>query len=164
MNLHDRNQINRPDLTKATDKLNRLAWLMDSSFRIPGTNIRIGWDGLIGFIPGIGDALGALISSHILTQAAHMGAPKSVLLKMGFNIATDAILGIIPVVGDISDFVWKANQRNVELLKDYLEQPEKTVTHSRFFIGILGVLIFGVLLFFGMIAFLLMRWLWLSVQ
>lgn len=164
MNLYDRDRINRPEVSKATDKLSRLAWLMDSSFRIPGTQLRIGWDGLIGFIPGIGDALGALISSHILTQAAHMGAPKSVLLKMGFNIAADALLGIIPVVGDVSDFVWKANQRNVELLKDYLEQPERTVAHSRFFIGMLGVLVFGVLLFFGMIAFLLMRWLWLSVQ
>ncbi len=164
MYRHDKNQINQADVAKATDKLSRLAWLMDSSFGIPGTNLRIGWDGIIGFIPGIGDAIGALISSHILTQAAHMGAPKSVLLKMGFNIATDALLGIIPVVGDVSDFVWKANQRNVELLKDYLEQPERTVTHSRLFIGTLGVLIFGVLLFFGMIAFLLMRWLWLSVQ
>ncbi|HLP81143.1 MAG TPA: DUF4112 domain-containing protein [Nitrosomonas sp.] len=164
MNRHDKNQINQAEVAKATDKLSRLAWLMDSSFGIPGTNLRIGWDGIIGFIPGIGDAIGALISSHILTQAAHMGAPKSVLLKMGFNIATDALLGIIPVVGDVSDFVWKANQRNVELLKDYLEQPERTVTHSRLFIGTLGVLIFGVLLFFGMIAFLLMRWLWLSVQ
>ena len=164
MYRHDKNQINQADVAKATDKLSRLAWLMDSSFGIPGTNLRISWDGIIGFIPGIGDAIGALISSHILTQAAQMGAPKSVLLKMGFNIATDALLGIIPVVGDVSDFVWKANQRNVELLKDYLEQPERTVTHSRLFIGTLGVLIFGVLLFFGMIAFLLMRWLWLSVQ
>jgi len=156
--------MNKVQLAQTKDKLSRLAWLMDSSFQIPGTQIRFGLDGLIGLIPGIGDALGAIISSHILTQAAHMGAPKSVLLKMAFNIGLDAILGIIPVVGDISDFVWKANQRNVQLLNDYLEQPEITVTHSRFFVGILGLLAFGVVVLIGMLGFLLMRWLWLSVQ
>lgn len=156
--------MNRVQLEQTKDKLSRLAWLMDSSFRIPGTQIRFGLDGVIGLIPGIGDALGAIISSHILTQAAHMGAPKSILLKMAFNIGLDAILGILPVLGDVSDFVWKANQRNVKLLNDYLEQPERTVTHSRFFVGILGFLAFSVVVFIGMLGFLLMRWLWLSVQ
>lgn len=106
-------------------------------FSHSGTQIRFGLDGLIGLIPGIGDAAGAVISSHILTQAAQMGVPKSILLKMAFNIGLDAILGIIPVLGDVSDFMWKANQRNVQLLNDYLEQPEKTVTHSRLFVGLL---------------------------
>ena len=94
------------------NKLNRLAWLMDNSFRIPGTQLRFGIDGLIGLFPGLGDALGALISSHIISQAAQMGVPKSVLLKMAFNVAIDALLGIFPVIGDMSDFIWKANYRN----------------------------------------------------
>ena len=156
--------MNKLQIAQAKDKLNRLAWLMDNSFRIPGTQMRFGFDGLIGLIPGIGDALGAIISSHILTQAAHMGVPKSLLLKMVFNIGLDAILGIIPVVGDVSDFVWKANQRNVKLLSDYIEEPEKTVTHSRFFVGFLGLLAIGVVVLIGAFGFLLMRWLWLSVQ
>jgi len=146
------------------DKLNRLAWLMDSYFRIPGTQIRFGLDGLIGLIPGFGDALGAVISSHILTQAAQMGVPKSILLKMAFNIGFDAILGIVPVIGDVSDIVWKANQRNVQLLNDYLNQPEETVIHSRLFVGILGLLVFGLVAFIGLLGFLVIRWLWLSVQ
>ena len=156
--------MNRLQIEQSKEKLNRLAWLMDNSFRIPGTQIRFGLDGLIGLIPGVGDALGAIISSHILTQAAHMGAPKSLLLKMAFNIGLDAILGVIPVLGDVSDFIWKANQRNVKLLSDYIEQPERTVTHSRFFVGILGLLAFGLVALVGMFGFLLMRWLWLSVQ
>ncbi len=156
--------MNRLQIEQSKEKLNRLAWLMDNSFRIPGTQIRFGLDGLIGLIPGIGDALGAIISSHILTQAAHMGVPKSLLLKMVFNIGLDAILGVIPVLGDVSDFIWKANQRNVELLSDYIEQPERTVTHSRFFIGILSLLAFGLVASIGMFGFLLMRWLWLSVH
>lgn len=156
--------MNRLQIEQSKEKLNRLAWLMDNSFRIPGTQIHFGLDGLIGLIPGVGDALGAIISSHILTQAAHMGAPKSLLLKMAFNIGLDAILGVIPVLGDVSDFIWKANQRNVELLSDYIEQPERTVTHSRFFVGILSLLAFGLVALVGMFGFLLMRWLWLSVQ
>ncbi len=156
--------MHRTEIEQSKEKLNRLAWLLDSTFRVPGTQFRFGLDGLIGMIPGIGDAAGAIISSHILTQAAQMGAPKSLLVKMGVNIALDAILGIVPVIGDISDFVWKANKRNVELLNDYLEQPQKTVTHSRFFVGILGFLAFGIVVFIGMLSFLLLRWLWLSVQ
>lgn len=156
--------MNRTQLQQSKDKLNRLAWLLDNSFRIPGTQMRFGLDGLIGLIPGIGDAAGAVISSHILTQAAQMGAPKSLLMKMGFNIALDALLGLIPFIGDISDFVFKANQQNVKLLNDYLEQPQKTVTHSRVFVGILGLLVFGAVVLIGIFGFLLMRWLWLSVQ
>ena len=156
--------MNKVEIEQSKDKLNRLAWLLDNTFRIPGTQIRFGLDGLIGLIPGIGDAAGAVISSHILTQAAQMGVPKSILLKMAFNIGLDAILGIIPVLGDVSDFMWKANQRNVELLNDYLDQPERTVTHSRFFVGILGLVVLGGVVFISMLGFLLMRWLWLSVE
>jgi hypothetical protein len=155
--------MNKVQIEQSKDKLNRLAWLLDNTFRIPGTQIRFGLDGLIGLIPGIGDAAGAVISSHILTQAAQMGVPKSILLKMAFNIGFDAILGIVPVLGDISDFMWKANLRNVQLLNDYLEQPEKTVTHSRLFVGLLGFVAFCGVVFIGMLGFLLIRWLWLSV-
>ncbi|GJL76009.1 DUF4112 domain-containing protein [Nitrosomonas sp.] len=156
--------MHKTQIEQSKEKLNRLAWLLDSTFRIPGTQFRFGLDGLIGMIPGIGDAAGAIISSHILTQAAQMGAPKSLLVKMGFNIGLDAILGLIPVIGDISDFVWKANQRNVKLLNDYLEQPDQTVRHSRFFVGALGFLVIGVMILIGTLSFLLMRWLWFSVQ
>ncbi len=156
--------MNKTQLDQSKEKFNRLAWLMDNSFRIPGTQIRFGLDGLIGLIPGLGDAIGALISTHILTQAAQLGIPKSILLKMGFNIGFDALLGIIPVFGDLSDFVWKANQRNVELINDYFEQPERTVIHSRFFVAAIAFLSFGVIAMITLFGVLLMRWLWLSVQ
>ena len=158
--------INRINTESAysKDKLNRLAWLLDNSIRIPGTQIRFGLDGLIGLIPGIGDAAGAIISSHILTQAAQLGAPKSLLLKMGFNIGFDAVLGLIPGVGDVADFVWKANYRNVQLLNEYLENPRKTVIHSRLFISLIGLLVFSGVIMIGVLGFLLIRWLWLSVQ
>ncbi len=156
--------MHKTQIEESKDKLNRLARLLDSTFRIPGTQFRFGLDGLVGMIPGIGDAVGAIISSHILTQAAQMGAPKSLLIKMAFNIGIDAILGLVPVVGDIFDFVWKANLRNVQLLNDYLEQPQKTITHSRLFVGVLGFFVFGTIILVGALSFLLMRWLWFSVQ
>ena len=156
--------MDKRQIEQSKNKLNRLAWLMDNSFRVPGTQMRFGVDGLIGLIPGIGDAIGALISSHIMSEAAQLGVPKSILLKMAFNVGLDALLGIIPVVGDVSDFVWKANQRNVKLLSDYLEQPEKTVTYSRFFVGMIGVLVIDVVVLIGAFGFLVMRWLWFSVQ
>lgn len=156
--------MDKRQIEQSKNKLNRLAWLMDNSFRVPGTQMRFGVDGLIGLIPGIGDAIGALISSHIMSEAAQLGVPKSILLKMAFNVGLDALLGIIPVVGDVSDFVWKANQRNVKLLSDYLEQPEKAVTYSRFFVGMIGVLVIGVVVLIGAFGFLVMRWLWFSVQ
>lgn len=145
-------------------KLGRLAWFLDSSIPIPGTQVRFGLDGLIGLIPGIGDTAGAIVSSYILAEAAQMGAPKSVLFKMAFNIALDAILGTVPILGDFLDFVWKANQRNVLLLNEFLDQPQKTVVHSRMFVGILGFLVFGVVILTGILGYLLMRWLWLSVN
>ncbi|GJL73796.1 MAG: hypothetical protein NMNS01_29950 [Nitrosomonas sp.] len=157
------NRINT-ETAHSKDKLNRLAWLLDNSIRVPGTQIRFGLDGLIGLVPGIGDAAGAIISSHILTQAAQLGAPKSLLMKMGFNIGFDAILGLIPGVGDMADFVWKANYRNVQLLNEYLENPRKTVIHSRLFISLMGLLVFSGVIMIGVLGFLLMRWLWLSVQ
>ncbi|SEQ96929.1 protein of unknown function [Nitrosomonas sp. Nm51] len=148
----------------STEKLNRLAWLLDNSIRIPGTDIRFGLDGLIGLIPGLGDAIGAIISTHILTQAAQLGAPKSLLIRMGFNIGLDTLLGIIPVIGDLADFAFKANYRNVQLLNAYLGKPGKTALHSQLFIGAIAFLVLGTVLLIGFFGFLLMRWLWLSVQ
>jgi Domain of unknown function (DUF4112) len=156
--------MSRMDIEHSREKLNRLAWLLDNSIRIPGTQIRFGLDGLIGLVPGIGDAAGAIVSSHILTQAAQLGAPKSLLVKMGVNIGIDAILGIIPGVGDLSDFVWKANHRNVLLLNEYLDKPRETAIHSRIFVGFIGFMVFSVVVMVGLLSFLLLRWLWLSVQ
>lgn len=156
--------MNRRQTEEVRSKLSRLAWLMDSSIRIPGTQMRFGLDGLIGLIPGVGDIVGAIISSHIISQAAQVGAPKSILMKMAFNVGLDALLGVIPVIGDLSDFIWKANQKNITLLNNYLIDPQKTTAHSRFFVVTLGFLVVSVVLIIGGFSFLLMRWLWYSVQ
>jgi hypothetical protein len=141
-------------------RLERFARLLDSAFRVPGTDFRIGLDGLAGLFTGVGDTAGALAASYIIAAAARLGAPRPVLLKMALNVAFDAVLGTIPLVGDIFDFTWKANQRNVRLLEDYLHEPRKTVAVSGLFVAGLCILL---LAFIGLIAalwFLLLRWLW----
>ena len=97
-----------------------LSRLLDEQFRIPGTTYRVGLDGLLGLIPGVGDAAGALLSAYILYEAIQLGAPKTVLLRMVVNIGIDTVVGAIPVAGDIFDVAWKANKKNAALLHAYL--------------------------------------------
>lgn len=142
-----------------TDRLNKFAWLLDSSIQVPGTRFRVGIDSLIGLIPGFGDAVGALLSSYILAEAARLGVPKATLIRMGLNVALETIVGMIPIAGDIFDMAWKANQRNVRLLGAHLDNPRKTTTTSRllvfFLVAALIALIVG-LVIFGIIV---VRWL-----
>jgi Domain of unknown function (DUF4112) len=97
-----------------------LSRLLDEQFRIPGTTYRVGLDGLLGFIPGIGDAAGALLSTYILYEAIRLGTPKALLFRMIANIGIDTVGGAIPIVGDIFDMAWKANKKNAALLHAYL--------------------------------------------
>lgn len=104
----------------ATSKrLARLAWMLDSSIRLPG-GFRVGLDGIIGLIPGVGDLIGAGLSSYIVVEAARLKVPFRVLARMGLNVLIELVVGIVPIFGDIFDFAFKANLRNVRLLNEYL--------------------------------------------
>jgi len=142
---------------KSRKRLERLAWYLDSSIKIPGLDARFGLDGLLGLIPGVGDTIGALVSSVVISDAARMGAPKVLLLKMALNVALDALVGTVPVLGDLFDFVWKANQRNVQLLNRYLDRPRETVVASRLYVwGLVAVLV-GLVFSVGLLGFVLLR-------
>ncbi|NDY70612.1 DUF4112 domain-containing protein [Desulfobacter hydrogenophilus] len=149
--------MQKTDKEKSRKKLERLAHYLDSLIKVPGFNARFGLDGLIGLIPGFGDTIGALISSVVISEAARLGAPKVLLLKMALNIALDALAGTVPVLGDLFDFVWKANQRNVHLLDSYLANPRETVVTSRLFVWGLGAVLIGLVIFVGMLGFFLVR-------
>lgn len=109
------------DSGRVLERLERLAWLLDSSIRVPLTRLRVGVDGLIGLVPIVGDLASAGLSLYLIAEARRFGLPKRVLFHMSANMVIDAALGAIPVVGDLFDFGFKANRRNVELLRRFLE-------------------------------------------
>ena len=104
--------------------------LMESVIRIPGTSIRIGLDPLLGLVPGLGDAAGAALAGYLVVMAARLGAPAAVVARMIGNVALDTAAGSLPVLGDLFDFAWKSNSKNLALLERYLEQPERTTRSS----------------------------------
>lgn len=111
-------------------RLRRLEYLvsaLDDAIVIPGTEIRIGLDPIIGLIPGIGDGLGLLCSSVLLIQAAKLGAPKRTLWRLLGNVGVDAIVGLVPVLGDLLDFGYKANRRNLDILNALPEESWRDV-------------------------------------
>ena len=128
----------------------RVARLLDDLIRIPGTNVGIGLDPIIGLIPGVGDMIGGLMSSYILMVAAQEGVPAAVLTRMLGNIALDSVLGVVPVLGDLFDVGMKSNRRNVDLLERYLATPSTTKAASR---GIVALIVLAaILLVVGVIA------------
>jgi hypothetical protein len=110
---------------------------------MPGTNIGIGLDPLIGLIPGVGDIIGGAMSSYILLVAVQEGAPTSVLIRMLGNIALDSMVGVVPVLGDLFDVGVKSNRRNVDLLERYLGAPRQTKAASR---GVVALILLALLL------------------
>lgn len=112
-------------------RLEKLTHVMEHSIRVPGTRWRFGLDGLLGLIPGVGDLFGAILSSWIIVVAVRTGAPASVTLSMTANVFIDTLMGAIPILGDIFDFAWKANTKNMALLEDHLRHPAAARRKSR---------------------------------
>jgi hypothetical protein len=106
--------------------LERVAWLMDRAVTIPGTNVSFGLDALLGLFPGLGDvATGIVQIGLVLVALQHYRVPKAVAARMVANVLLDTGLGSIPLVGDIFDVFFKANTRNLQLLKQVKEHQEK---------------------------------------
>jgi hypothetical protein len=113
------------------EHLRTVSRLLDSAFSIPGTRYRFGLDALIGLVPGLGDAVGAIFSGYLILQASRVGAPRSVLARMIANVAIDTVVGWVPVLGDLFDVGWKANTRNLAILEQHLQQPVAARAGSR---------------------------------
>jgi hypothetical protein len=135
-----------------------LARLLDDAIPIPGTRWRIGIDPLLGLLPGVGDFVGALLSSWLIVVAARMGAPKAIVARMGLNVAVETIVGIVPGLGDLFDAAWKANRRNLALLEAWQARPVATERASlaRVAAIVLGVLALAVAVVYG--AWRLLAW------
>ncbi|WP_299374662.1 DUF4112 domain-containing protein [uncultured Tateyamaria sp.] len=106
------------------ERLDRIALTMDRAIRVPLVGVRIGWDSILGLIPGIGDALTLGPAGYIVVEAHRMGTPALLKARMLGNIGIDALIGAIPLIGDLFDIGWKANTRNVALLRKHFEVPE----------------------------------------
>jgi uncharacterized protein DUF4112 len=101
-------------------RLEKLAKLLDSALPIPATRFRIGLDGLLGFIPGIGDATGAAMSAYLIFEVARLGLPVTTQLRMAGNVVIETVIGAVPIVGDVFDIAWKANLKNLALVRGHV--------------------------------------------
>jgi hypothetical protein len=99
------------------DRLRQWSWLLDQAFRVPGTNLRFGWDVVVGLIPGLGDLSSPLFGLLIVVQAYRLRVPRLVQARMVINGMVDGLLGVVPGLGNVADVFWKANTWNMRLLE-----------------------------------------------
>lgn len=103
-------------------RIDWLARLLDTRFAVPFTKFRFGADSLIGLAPGLGDAVTTALSLYIVYEAHKLGAPKHLIARMLGNVAIDGLIGAVPVAGDVFDVIWRANRRNVRILREHLDR------------------------------------------
>ena len=122
--------------------LRKWSVLLDSAFRVPGTNLSFGLDPILGLIPGIGDLTTPLFAALLLLHGVRMRIPRLIQLRMLINAVIDLLIGFVPVVGDFFDFGWKANVRNLALLERYAHPGSKPTRADWIFVfSIVGVLV-----------------------
>jgi hypothetical protein len=137
------------------ENLDLLSRVLDTWFRIPGTNIRFGLDGIVGFIPGIGDFLAGAASCIIVLAAFFRGVPLVTIARMVANLAIEVGVGLVPLLGNVFDIAWRANRRNYRLLERSLAAPHRNTWKDWLFLLLLG----AALLALAMLPFLLLLWL-----
>jgi len=130
--------MNPSSLRERIHRLRSLARLFDDAIPLPG-GFRVGLDPIVGLIPVVGDAIGAIVAIIIVSEAANIGVPRSVVWRMVGNVLIDGLLGSIPFLGDIFDFAFKANSRNIDLLERYYFDPVGTSRSSRTFLVLAAV-------------------------
>ena len=137
------------------ENLDLLSRALDTWFRVPGTQIRFGLDGIVGFIPGFGDVVGGLASCIIVLAAYFRGAPLVTIARMVTNVGVEVVVGMVPVLGNLFDIGWRANRRNYHLLERTLLTGKRDTWRDWLFMGLLGL---G-LMVLALIPFVLLTWL-----
>jgi hypothetical protein len=116
--------------------------LLDSAFRVPGTNFRFGWDPILGLVPWAGDLLTAFMSCALVLQAHRMRVPRVVQLRMLLNVLIDIVVGVVPVFGDVADVFWKSNAKNLALLERHAGQAQPATRGDWIFVGgVMGAIV-----------------------
>lgn len=137
------------------ENLDILSRVLDTWFHVPGTNIRFGLDGIIGFVPGIGDLLGGLASCIIVLAAFFRGVPLVTVARMVANLAVEVVVGLVPLLGNLFDIGWRANRRNYHLLERSLQAPHRDTWRDWIYMALLG----AGLVTLAMLPFFLLLWL-----
>lgn len=123
------------------EQLRQWSYLLDQAFRVPGTNFRFGWDPIISLIPGLGDLSSPVFAGFVLVQAYRMRVPRVVQARMLINALVDALIGLVPVLGNLADSVWKANTWNMQLLERHARPATRHTRGDLLFVwGVLGLL------------------------
>ena len=139
--------------------LDLYAHLLDDWFRIPGTSVRLGLDGLIGLVPGLGDVIAGIASSVLIFAAWIRGVPYVTLVRMTVNLAIGVLIGAIPFFGDIFDIAWKPDRRNYRLIVRHLSQPYRHTGGDWAFLLLLAAAILLILATPVIVLLILLWWL-----
>lgn len=155
----------RTDVPPGMEGLDKLAWLMDRAFKVPGTPIRVGLDAILGLLPVGGDVLTGIIQAGIvLVAVTHYKVPKAIAARMAANVLLDIAVGSIPLVGDAFDVAFKANTRNLQLLtqvqRQRVQHQAVGTASSIWYIAAIAAVMFGALalVVVGFVA--VIAWLW----
>lgn len=136
--------------------LRKFAFYMDQAFPIPGTNIRVGFDAVLGLIPGIGDVVGAVLSTWIIAGALRHRVPARIIARMVLNVGVDLLFGAVPVAGDVFDFMFEENMKNMRLLEQHRDRrrPPRSTAQIAVVLGaIIALLVaFSLTLLAGVVA------------
>lgn len=146
-----------PEAARRLARLRRIAWLMDRS--IPIGRFRIGLDPLLGLVPGIGDWLGATVSTWVIYEAIRLGVPTPVLARMGLNVLIEAVFGAVPVLGDIFDATWQANMRNLRLVERHYD-PTRRPRSLRWILAAFALLVAAFLIGVAILVLIVVRLVW----
>jgi hypothetical protein len=146
--------ISSPSRPATFDADERLRWvehvarLMDSQFRLPGTRFRFGLDPLLGLLPVVGDLSSTIVSVALLLTMMRHGASGAVVVRMGLNILIDTVVGAIPLIGNVFDFAYKSNERNVALLRRHYAEGRHTGSGK----GLVALVLLGLLVVLGLVV------------
>lgn len=110
------------DPVAVRQRLEAMERLLERSFTIPGINRPVGLDAIVGLVPVLGDVMTAAMGAYIVWEASNLGMPKWKLWRMAGNVAFDSALGAIPVAGDLFDFLFRSNTRNLKIVKRHLDK------------------------------------------
>jgi hypothetical protein len=153
---------NRQD---SINQLRSLSKTLDLKYNGP-LGLKIGLDGILGFIPGVGDFITTAISLYVIAQAANLGVGSATLIRMAINVGIDNLIDMVPILGNFFDFYWHANVKNLQLLEEHLVNPSRETIKSRMVVVLICLALLIILVASGYISFVVIESIyhWVSSQ